>query len=85
MRPGILQMLRSFWFGPLAPQTSIGRLSNSELPSGGFLRVRLGDLFDSQRYKVLRKLGYGQYSTVWLARDDRQVMDDRDGYTGDEY
>lgn len=35
---------------------------------GGFHPVRLGDVFHS-RYKVLRKLGYGHYSTVWLVRD----------------
>ena len=85
MWPGMVRTLRSFWSGLLASQPPIGRPSDSELHSGGFLRVRLGDLFDNQRYKVLRKLGYGQYSTVWLARDDRQVMDGRDGYTGDEY
>ncbi|RPB18833.1 kinase-like protein [Terfezia boudieri ATCC MYA-4762] len=34
---------------------------------GGYHPVHLGDLFN-QRYKVLRKLGYGGYSTVWLAR-----------------
>ncbi|KAG6204243.1 hypothetical protein E4U35_003550 [Claviceps purpurea] len=31
--------------------------------------VSLGDTFDSGRYTVLRKLGYGRYSTVWLAND----------------
>ncbi|KAG5967526.1 hypothetical protein E4U57_000684 [Claviceps arundinis] len=31
--------------------------------------VSLGDTFDSKRYTVLRKLGYGRYSTVWLAND----------------
>ena len=36
---------------------------------GGFHRVPLNDTFDSGRYTVLRKLGYGLYSTVWLARD----------------
>ncbi|RDW89992.1 CMGC protein kinase [Aspergillus mulundensis] len=36
---------------------------------GGFHRVRLGDTFHDGQYTILRKLGYGQYSTVWLARD----------------
>lgn len=36
-----------------------------------FCRVRLGDKFDDERYMALRKLGYGQYATVWLARDSR--------------
>lgn len=36
-----------------------------------FCRVSLGDKFNDDRYIALRKLGYGQYSTVWLARDSR--------------
>ena len=37
--------------------------------SAGFLPVRIGDLFN--HYKVVHKLGYGAYSTVWLAEDVR--------------
>lgn len=37
-----------------------------------FCCVNLGDRFNDERYIALRKLGYGQYSTVWLARDSRQ-------------
>ncbi|KAG6154081.1 hypothetical protein E4U37_002407 [Claviceps purpurea] len=33
--------------------------------------VSLGDTFDSKRYTILRKLGYGRYSTVWLASDSK--------------
>ena len=33
-----------------------------------FYPVYIGDLLNS-RYKVLGKLGYGAYSTVWLCRD----------------
>jgi serine/threonine-protein kinase SRPK3 len=33
--------------------------------------VRIGDVFNNGKYRVLRKLGYGIYSTVWLARDLR--------------
>lgn len=36
-----------------------------------FCRVNLGDQFNNKRYIALRKLGYGQYSTVWLVRDLR--------------
>ncbi|KAG5989294.1 hypothetical protein E4U52_005749 [Claviceps spartinae] len=36
---------------------------------GHYYPVSLGDTFDSGRYSILRKLGYGRYSTVWLARD----------------
>lgn len=36
---------------------------------GGYHAVRVGDLLDGRRYKVLRKLGWGQFSTVWLCLD----------------
>ncbi|KAL7930727.1 kinase-like domain-containing protein [Trichoderma chlorosporum] len=44
---------------------------------GGLHPTYIGDIFNN-RYKVLNKLGYGQYSTVWLVRD-LQVSDDDDG------
>lgn len=31
--------------------------------------VQLRDFYDGERYEVLRKLGYGSFSTVWLAHD----------------
>ncbi|KFH42956.1 Serine/threonine-protein kinase-like protein [Hapsidospora chrysogenum ATCC 11550] len=36
---------------------------------GGYHPVLLGDVFNNGQYKVIRKLGEGSYSTVWLARD----------------
>lgn len=36
---------------------------------GGYHPVRLGDEFSCERYRVIHKLGYGNFSTVWLARD----------------
>ncbi|RAL13843.1 serine protein kinase [Aspergillus homomorphus CBS 101889] len=36
---------------------------------GGYHPVVLGDVFNNGQYKVIRKLGEGSYSTVWLARD----------------
>lgn len=38
---------------------------------GGFHPTHLGDVL-KQRYKIVRKLGSGQYSTVWLARDHHE-------------
>ena len=35
-----------------------------------FYPVRIGDVFQS-RYRIIGKLGYGAYSTVWLSRDIR--------------
>jgi hypothetical protein len=39
---------------------------------GGYHPVRIGDLYNS-RYHVLRKLGWGHFSTVWLCWDFRAV------------
>ncbi|KAL5706108.1 non-specific serine/threonine protein kinase [Ranunculus cassubicifolius] len=38
---------------------------------GGYHAVRVGDLFASGRYIAQRKLGWGHFSTVWLAYDTR--------------
>lgn len=40
---------------------------------GGYHPVRIGDEFNSGTYKVISKLGYGIYSTVWLARNLRYI------------
>ncbi|KAM3122814.1 hypothetical protein CJJ07_001929 [Candidozyma auris] len=41
----------------------------SEYKIGGYCPIKIGDHFcsDKCRYKVLRKLGWGHFSTVWLA------------------
>ena len=36
--------------------------------SGGYHPVKIGDLFNN-RYHVIRKLGWGHFSTVWLCWD----------------
>lgn len=41
-----------------------------EYRTGGFHPVHIGDVFAKEGYRVLHKLGYGGFSTVWLARDD---------------
>ncbi|XP_021751705.1 SRSF protein kinase 3-like [Chenopodium quinoa] len=38
---------------------------------GGYHAVRVGDSFNGGRYIAQRKLGWGQFSTVWLAYDTR--------------
>ncbi|KAF2492953.1 kinase-like protein [Lophium mytilinum] len=38
---------------------------------GGYHPIALGDLFKDGRYKILHKLGWGGYSTVWAAKDLR--------------
>ncbi|KAI9168455.1 serine/threonine protein kinase, CMGC [Blastocladiella emersonii ATCC 22665] len=39
---------------------------------GGYHPVAIGDAFKQGRYTVLRKLGWGHFSTVWLCRDNAQ-------------
>ncbi|OPB41808.1 hypothetical protein A0O28_0103680 [Trichoderma guizhouense] len=41
---------------------------------GGFHPVYIGDIFND-RYKVLNKIGYGLYSTVWLVKDLQAAID----------
>lgn len=36
---------------------------------GGYHPVRIGDKLHDGRYEIVDKLGYGGYSTIWLARD----------------
>ncbi|KAI7819627.1 kinase-like domain-containing protein [Gamsiella multidivaricata] len=36
---------------------------------GGYHYIAVGDAFNEGRYVILQKLGWGHFSTVWLARD----------------
>jgi len=51
------------------------RLWNAELVEsyrpGGLHPVDIGDTFQAERYRIVRKLGHGTSSTVWLAQDAR--------------
>ncbi|KAM5535771.1 hypothetical protein V8D89_010585 [Ganoderma adspersum] len=38
---------------------------------GGYHPVHIGDAFSDGRYHVVRKLGWGHFSTVWLAKDTK--------------
>jgi serine/threonine-protein kinase SRPK3 len=40
---------------------------------GGYHPVKIGDAFSDGRYIVVRKLGWGHFSTVWLANDTKSV------------
>lgn len=39
---------------------------------GGYHPTLIGDTFCSGRYTVVHKLGFGGYSTLWLARDQQR-------------
>lgn len=48
----------------------------SDYDQGGYHLVQIGERFHNDRYLVIRKLGWGHFSTVWLAQDtklDRHV------------
>ena len=44
---------------------------NEDYVVGGYHRVMIGDIYDN-RYRVVRKLGWGVYSTVWQCYDVRR-------------
>ena len=64
-----------------APEDNERRFKHIGLPCewiesyhpGGYHPVHLGDFFNDGQYKVIRKLGDGSFSTVWLAHDLRLV------------
>ena len=37
---------------------------------GGYHPIRIGDNLQ-ERYRIVHKLGYGSFSTTWLARDEQ--------------
>lgn len=38
---------------------------------GGYHPIQVGDTFKDGRYVIVRKLGWGHFSTVWLAKDTK--------------
>ncbi|PPQ92670.1 hypothetical protein CVT25_013977 [Psilocybe cyanescens] len=48
--------------------------SPAEYNAGGYLPVKVGDYFNNNRYRVVRKLGWGHFSTVWLVKDSQLVF-----------
>jgi len=55
---------------------------------GGYHPVKIGETFKNKRYEVIRKLGWGQFSTVWLCFDRQsgqyvaiKVVKSQDTYT----
>lgn len=41
---------------------------------GGYHPVQIGEMYKSGRYRVERKLGWGHFSTVWLAWDTKDKV-----------
>ncbi|KAJ5966440.1 hypothetical protein N7481_013154 [Penicillium waksmanii] len=40
---------------------------------GGYHPALIGDTFSSGRYNIVHKLGFGGYSTIWLAWDTKRL------------
>ncbi|XP_061429963.1 SRSF protein kinase 2-like [Lethenteron reissneri] len=57
---------------PLAPEVICSDEEDQEDPAdyckGGYHPVCVGEVY-SERYRVVRKLGWGHFSTVWLCWD----------------
>ncbi|KAG7110757.1 Serine/threonine-protein kinase SRPK like [Verticillium longisporum] len=51
----------------LHPSRAISEENLARYCPGGYHPVRIGDIFNNGKYKIVSKLGYGVYSTVWLA------------------
>ena len=41
---------------------------------GGYHRVEVNDTFKDGRYRIVKKLGWGHFSTVWLAWDHQSKV-----------
>jgi hypothetical protein len=50
-------------------------LTSTVNEGAGFYSVRLGETFDDGRFVITRKLGWGGFSSVWLARDRKYVLE----------
>ena len=48
----------------------------SEVRKGGYHNVAIGDKYASGRYIIEKKLGFGYFSTVWLASDQTKANSD---------
>ena len=42
--------------------------------AGRYHPVGLGDTLKDGQYKIYHKLGYGRFSTVWVARDTKYIV-----------
>ncbi|PGH14191.1 serine/threonine protein kinase [Helicocarpus griseus UAMH5409] len=45
--------------------------------AGGYHPLSIGDSLHNNRYRIVHKLGYGAYSTTWLARDQQHHLGGR--------
>ncbi|KAF8559300.1 Pkinase-domain-containing protein [Imleria badia] len=58
---------------PVQDNVSKEEESPADYNAGGYLPVKINDVFKDGRYLVVRKLGWGHFSTVWLVHDTHQL------------
>lgn len=71
------QLVRMSTRNPLSErlyECSIESEDPDDYHRGRYFPVKLGDTFKSGRYRVMHKLGWGGFATVWLARDMQYGM-----------
>ncbi|KAL1983288.1 hypothetical protein VTN96DRAFT_310 [Rasamsonia emersonii] len=51
------------------PETTADEEDSEDYCKGGYHPVHVGETYNNGRYVVVRKLGWGHFSTVWLSRD----------------
>ena len=65
------------WARPNVDETTSEASEEEDLEDyckGGYHPVEPGQVYKNGRYTVVRKLGWGHFSTVWLARDNLYVF-----------
>lgn len=50
----------------------------SKYGPGGYHPIYIDDVLKDGRYHILQKLGFGAFSTVWLARDNLYAVHNLD-------
>lgn len=53
-----------------AAETTADEEDSEDYCKGGYHPVVVGELFKDGKYTVVRKLGWGHFSTVWLSKDN---------------
>ena len=55
--------------GASGPEDNSDNEGTDGYKKGGYHPVKIGERYNGGRYVVVRKLGWGHFSTVWLAED----------------